>query len=152
MCSVRTGTVSSTKITITAHPYQTGQRLSIQGVTWTGGLGINGVYDLIGVIDSNNVSIPFVPSAGSYASGGMTGDNALHIPTLDGAGVWHRVLDPGNGRKLEWFGPPMDGVGDDAPAVRAAIASITSPAQGYAPEVLFPPSPPGVNAPHFLAC
>jgi hypothetical protein len=40
------GTISSTKVTITGHPYNPGQRVAIRAVKWTGGPGINGVFDL----------------------------------------------------------------------------------------------------------
>jgi hypothetical protein len=84
------GTISSTKVTITGHPYNPGQRVAIRAVKWTGGPGINGVFDLIGRIEANTISLPFF-TAGSYVSGGMTGDDALHVPAADGSGVWHRI-------------------------------------------------------------
>ena len=113
-----------------------------------GGPGINGVFDLIGRIDANTISLPFF-SAGSYVSGGMTGDDALHVPTADSSGVWHRIM-PNAEVHLEWFNAPLNGTGDDAPAVFAAIQSGSnlSPTAG-AFKVILPSTMPGVNAPHF---
>lgn len=142
------GTISSTKVTITGHPYNPGQRVAIRAVKWTGGPGINGVFDLIGRIEANTISLPFF-TAGSYVSGGMTGDDALHVPAADGSGVWHRIM-PNAEVHLEWFNAPLDGTNDDAPAVFAAIQSGSNLSQtAGAFKVILPSTKPGVKAPHF---
>jgi hypothetical protein len=142
------GTLTTTILTISGHPYQNGQRLAITSVVWSNSNNINGTYDLIGSIGTNTISIPFAPTSGTYVSGGMTGDNALIIPATDGSGVWHR-LTPNNEVRLEWFGAPLDGVNDDAPALMAAIAAGTSSGVAGGFKILIPANKPGINAPLF---
>jgi hypothetical protein len=51
---------------------------------------------------------------------------------------------------LEWFNAPLDGTGDDAPAVFAAIQSGSNLSQtAGAFKVILPSTKPGVRAPHF---
>jgi hypothetical protein len=82
------GTISSTKVTITGHPYNPGQRVDIRAVHWTGGPGIKGVFDLIGRIDEKTISLAFF-TAGSYVSGGrpVTMRCTCPLPTVRASGT-----------------------------------------------------------------
>jgi hypothetical protein len=142
------GTIATTVLTIAEHPYQTGMRLVIRGADWSGG-SLDGSYDLLGRIDTNTVSIPFF-TTGSYTSGGITGDDGLVVPSQDGRGIWHRICDDSKVHAI-WYGMPLDGVNDDAPAIRAAIAAVSAGQTVFhaSSTVILPRSPEDINAPYF---
>jgi Ca2+-binding RTX toxin-like protein len=51
-----------------------------------------------------------------------TPDRGVVFPAADGR-QWRRVFDPTLGYLVDWYGARGDGVGDDAPAIRRAIAA-----------------------------
>ncbi|MFP6769910.1 MAG: calcium-binding protein, partial [Planctomycetaceae bacterium] len=54
-----------------------------------------------------------------------TPDRGVVFPAADGR-HWRRVFDPTLGYLVDWYGARGDGVGDDAPAIRRAIAAAGS--------------------------
>ena len=124
------GTITSMVLTFAAdHGRYPAQRLAIQGVVWAGFEGgINGQWNRIGVVSATELAIA-TAVVGSYVSGGVVGDNALTVPTVDGLGVWNRQV-PNSVLSVRWFGATGNGVTDDAPAIQAAIEAGRSSATG----------------------
>jgi Pectate lyase superfamily protein len=137
------GTASSVTITTSdAHARNRGQRIAVAGCRWSGGTGINGQWNFLGVVTSTTLSIP-VATTGTYRGGGVIGDNGFVVPSTAVVGRWLR-RDTAPNNPLWWGAVPdadlVFGTGtDNFEAFTAAIAAMPVTADHSASGTLFIP-------------
>jgi hypothetical protein len=133
-------TASSVKITTTeAHGLTGRQQVSIQGESGPG-LGLNGIWQDVGVISTTVFSIA-AKTSGTYGGNAFLGDGGISVPSSKVAGRWLR-LNP-SPMNIRWYGAkgdwnPSTRTGtDDSVAINATIASASNSEAGNS--VYFPP-------------